>query len=475
MSGQSHQRLTVWAGSAKVAMAAAGVAEVIRAPRVTRLPGGPPSLLGVAHLRGKVLPVVSLGRLLGREGGAADRVIVLRREPALGLAVDRVEALKAEAGDGAALVDGQLLLDEADGARWFDLATALEAQFAATRSGSRGAGADRAAKGDVATVARDLAHLGFELAGQSYALPLEAVLEVAPVPAEILSLPRTDEVLVGVAQRREAVLPILSTRALLGLPDPVLSGDERLVVTRVGDQTLGLIVDRISAILRTAPERLGPAPSLFNRGEGEARIEAVLRLADGKSLVSVLSPDRLLADERVARLLAGRADLQETDMAQASPTGARERFVVMRLGQEQYGLPVASVDEVIRMPQTLTRLPGAPAYVLGVINLRGRVAPIIDLRQRFSVEGGEGAPGRVVMVTLGGLQAGFAVDTVASILEVDQDEILSAPRLSDAGEQVFDRAVERQGEVVLLVDPQALLDKAEADLLRDLTRKTPAP
>lgn len=456
-------------------MAAAGVAEVIRTPRLTRLPGGPPSLLGLTHLRGRVLPVVSLGRLLGGEIGAPDRVVVLRREPVLGLAVDGVEALRADADQGQALVDGQLLLDEADGARWFDLATALEAQFAAPRAGQGRAAPERAVKGEAAVVARDLAHLGFDLAGQAYALPLEAVLEVASVPAEVLALPRTDEVLVGVAQRREAVLPILSTRALLGLPDPVLNGDERLVVTRAGDQTLGLVVDRITAILRTAPERLGPAPSLFNRGEGEARIEAVLRLADGKSLVSVLSPDRLLADERVAGLLAGRTDSQETVMAQASPMGARERFVVMRLGQEQYGLPVASVDEVIRMPHTLTRLPKAPAYVLGVINLRGRVAPIIDLRQRFAVEGAQVAPARVVMVTFGALQAGFAVDAVASILEVDQDELLPTPQLGDVGARVFDRAVERDGNVVLLVDSQALLDKAEADLLADLAEKTPAP
>uniref|UniRef100_UPI0025EC3960 chemotaxis protein CheW n=1 Tax=uncultured Caulobacter sp. TaxID=158749 RepID=UPI0025EC3960 len=106
MALQSRQRLTVRAGEAKVAMAAAGVAEVIRAPRITRMPHGPESLLGVIPLRGKVLPVVSLSRLLGGAAGAVDRVVVLRREPPLGLAVDGVEALKAVDGDQAELVDG---------------------------------------------------------------------------------------------------------------------------------------------------------------------------------------------------------------------------------------------------------------------------------------------------------------------------------------------------------------------------------
>uniref|UniRef100_UPI0025F54084 chemotaxis protein CheW n=1 Tax=uncultured Caulobacter sp. TaxID=158749 RepID=UPI0025F54084 len=385
-----------------------------------------------------------------------------------------VEALKAVDGDQAELVDGQLLLDDADGARWFDLTTALEAQFAATRQTVRAATSLGETEQAAKTVrAPDLVHLAFELAGQAYALPLEAVSEVASVPAEILALPRTEEVLIGVAERRGGVLPVLSTRRLLGLPADGLRGDARLVVTRIGGRVIGLVVDRVDAILRSAPDRLRSAPSLFNRGEGEARIESVLRKGDGKGLVSVLSPERLLADDRVARLLASATSGEETDMVEMDRAAARERFVVIRLGDEQYGLPVASVDEVIRMPEALTRLPKAPAYVQGVINLRGRVVPIIDQRQRFSIEGERSAAGRVVVVTVGALQAGFAVDSVASILEIDAADLLLAPDLADEERRVFDRAIERDGEVILLIDPQALLDRAEADLLADLTEKSP--
>jgi purine-binding chemotaxis protein CheW len=71
-------------------MAASGVAEVIRAPRITRMPHGPPGLLGVTHLRGVVLPVVSLSSLLGRPPARRSRGRVLRREPPMGLAVDSV-------------------------------------------------------------------------------------------------------------------------------------------------------------------------------------------------------------------------------------------------------------------------------------------------------------------------------------------------------------------------------------------------
>jgi len=459
----SRQRLTVRAGGAKIAMAASSVSEVIRGPRITRMPHGPPSLVGVTHLRGQVLPVVSLSQLLGHAAEPVDRVVVLRRDPPVGLAVDGVEALRAVDGDDMDRGDGELLLDDADGARWFDLGAALEARFATFRSGGRSQAAmitPRQAENDA--ILADLVYLGFELAGQAYALPIDAVVEVG-------TLPRTDDILLGVSDHRGAVLPIVSLRALLGLPSRAPAAEDRLVITRIGDQPLGLVADRVSAILRASPDRVGAAPSLFNRGEGEARIDAVLRLPDGRGLVSVLSSETLLADERLARLLNTAVAAKETSMAEPVTAARRQRFVVLRLGEERYGLPITAVDEVVRAPETLSRLPKAPAYVQGVMNLRGRVIPVIDQRQRFSVAGKRGDGGRVVVVTIGGLQAGFAVDGVDTIVEAAADELLATPGLTEGGEAVFDRAIERDGEVVLLIDPKALLDRAEADLLRDLT------
>jgi purine-binding chemotaxis protein CheW len=476
-SEQSHQRLTVKAGRTRVAMAASAVAEVIRAPRITRMPHGPPGLIGVTHLRGVVLPVVSLGQLLGAEATTdATRVVVLRREQPVGLAVDSVEALKAMDAGETAPQHGRLMLDDPDGARWFDLDAALDERFSAFRTARRATERERV-EADVTAATKDLAFLGFALEGQDYALPLEAVAEVMTVPGAIAALPHTEEVLLGVFELRGAVLPAVSLRALLGLAERRIQGDERIVVARIGGHRLALLVDRVSAILRASQDMVGPAPSLFNRGAGEARIDSVLRLPDGRGLVSILSPERVLADERVARLLAETQDNEDTAMASTTTLATRERFLVIRLGDESYGLPIAAVDEVVSLPATLTRLPRAPAYVKGVMNLRGGVIPVIDQRQRFSV-GGDPATGgqRVVVVTLGRLQAGFAVDAVSRILEVDAEDLMPAPALTDGGERLFDRAarVEREGDVILLIDPKALLDRAEADLLRDLTAEQPA-
>jgi purine-binding chemotaxis protein CheW len=161
------RRLTVRAAGAPGGHGRPGVAEVIRAPRITRMPHAPPGLLGVTHLRGVVLPVVSLGSLLGgrpsrrdARGGAAPR------------SADRPGRRRCRGpegfvdGDEAAPQHGRLMLDDADGARWFDLDEALDERFAAFEPPER---VRRAPTSPRHRAVEDLAFLGFTLAGQDYA------------------------------------------------------------------------------------------------------------------------------------------------------------------------------------------------------------------------------------------------------------------------------------------------------------------
>jgi purine-binding chemotaxis protein CheW len=168
-------------------------------------------------------------------------------------------------------------------------------------------------------------------------------------------------------------------------------------------------------------------------------------------------------------------------MATTAPAAVTEQFVVFRLGEESYGLPIGAVDEVVRRPDQITRVPGAPAFVEGVMNLRGQVVPVIDQRQRFAVKDSEHGSGRrVVIVTIDGLRAGFVVDAVSEVVNISAAEVRTAPALTADGAAMFDRVAildrhdgGRNGDrdsgqgsrLILLVDAKALLDRAERDVL----------
>jgi purine-binding chemotaxis protein CheW len=271
---------------------------------------------------------------------------------------------------------------------------------------------------------------------------------------------------------RGHLLPLIALRVLLGLDaDGFDRQKARIVVTRLGKTSIGLIVDKVTAIERVSTDDVDPVPPVLTRGKGEAQIEAICRLGEGR-LISVLSPARLFEREAAARIIAAAEQGGTTMSASQTQTEAVERFVIFRLGEEYYGLPIAAVDEIVRRPDHLTRVPRAPDYVEGVMNLRGKVVPVIDQRMRFVVPGtGAARNRRVVVVTIDALQAGFVVDSVSEILAVPVGALKPAPELAADGTQVFDRiaTIERDGRMILLVDPKVLLDQAERDLLAALT------
>jgi purine-binding chemotaxis protein CheW len=450
--------LTFMVDGEALSLPAGDVSEIIRPRAITRVPHGPVTLLGVTNLRGAVLPVVSLAGLLGRAVVApspSSRIVITGNGTAVGLLVDAVSALAKPLNE-----------------RRLDLSALLSRDFGTLRqkAGAVGGRREHVAGTSTETVEQNaLALIGFELAGQEYALPLDKVVEVRALSDAMSDVPGTERAMLGVIEFRGGLLPLVSLHFLLGLPDAAVKPDaQRVVVTRIGAALVGLVVDGIKEILRVPLEAIDPVPPVLTRGKGEARIEAICRLEGGRRLVSVLAPARLFDDQTAARILAdakgGAAQMSSVETADDTV----EQFVIFRLGDEHYGLPILSVDEVVRRPDKLTRVPKAPAFVEGVMNLRGKIVPVISQRQRFSVAGETAGHGlRIVIVTIDGLQAGFVVDAVSEVIGIPARDLRVTPELSADGAQLFDRVanIESEGRMILLIDPKALLDRAERDVL----------
>ncbi|MCI0776647.1 MAG: chemotaxis protein CheW [Chloroflexi bacterium] len=107
----------------------------------------------------------------------------------------------------------------------------------------------------------------------------------------------------------------------------------------------------------------------------------------------------------------------------AAEADEKIQFIVFRVGTESYGMDVSTVREVLRL-QEVTYVPNAPEYVEGVINLRGKVAPIVDLRKRFGVEVSAATnESRIVVAEYNSEDVGMIVDSVTEVLSVNTDSI----------------------------------------------------
>ncbi|MDB5644039.1 MAG: chemotaxis protein CheW [Hyphomicrobiales bacterium] len=455
--GDAHGLLlSLRVGNARFSLGAHDAAEVLRAPSLMRVPNAPAALAGVTSLRGAVLPVFSLARLLDLPDAtdAPKPFVIVLAGAAMGLGVDEVETLRAED-------------ESADIVRPLDLEALARGQLQASLRTGRVSRAT-ASVAEKRTVEQGMALLGFDLAGQSFAFPLTHVDEVLAAPDAATRLPHARAGDLGVIQIRGALLPLLSLRALLGLPKDA-DDAQHVIVARLGQARIGLVVDRLTSVQRAREEALAPVPAILNRGGGEARIAAIHRGVDGR-LVSILSPERLFADPDIANELARTAEEAKPMPTQTSDEHS-EQIVVFRLGHEEYGLPIAAVDEITRLPENVTRVPRAPDFVIGVMNLRGRIVPLIDQGARFGLAAGDDKAAasrkRVIVTQIDALVAGFIVDDVREILSVPASRMRAAPSLASVDLQTFDRVamLDVEGRMILMVDPRELLNRAERDML----------
>ena len=465
------------------------VAEIIRMPKLSYMPLVPPSLHGLANLRGTVLPAISLRRLLHLPDAVADemtRIVVLNGAAPVGFVVDRIEHLLALPADrlekhdaGAGDVDPAVIEGVIKGAEGQALikilnpARLISGQFdrlGVTRSGE--AARSTVALGTIHAVEAEalISLLSFDLGTQEYALPLESVREIVALPDHVSEVPRAEAAVLGVVTLRDSLLPLVSLRALLGLPvDEQRAQAGKVVVVSMGDAVVGLVVDATREILRVDPALIDAAPALLSRGAGEADVTSLCRIDDGRRLVAVLSPDRLFRSDLVNRILPEQGGTgAEADIQSGSIAMADEQFIVFRLGDQEYAMPIAAISEIARTPEHITRVPKAPAFVDGVINLRGGVVPVVDLRRRFDVSAaGDRAAQRILVLGIGGVLAGFLVDSVVEVLKAPSEAVRPAPEMSPDQMRMISRVInlEDAGRMILLVDPAQLLDQVESDIL----------
>lgn len=454
-------------GTDDFALDAGIVRELLRPPKLTRVPGAPNALAGLANLRGVALPVLDLRRIVQPDVEpvtSPSRVVVVEAGEPIGLMVDCVLAFsggtQSYEGDGHSKSRRLATTVGSGNARVLDL-PAMVAEAFPRRAGTSAPTSVRSVRDDATgeVEAEHVALVSFTAAGRSYALPLERVAEVLAFPPDVIPVPRAVSTALGVISVRGGVLPLLSLPALLGLTAPPPSADARIVIARLGGTETGLVVDSLGLILRLAPDAIDPVPTALSRG-GRTAVDAICRVDEVGTLVSVLSADRLLEGTTVTTSPA-RSSAAKTSDTQAR--GTTEHVVVFDIAGESYGVPVGEVREVLRVPETMTRLPRSPDIIVGAIDVRGTVLAVVDQRRRFGLPPGEpSSRRRIVVLETGGTVAGLLVDGVSRMLRLEADAIRPTPDFSgDAGNGVDRVATLDDDSLLPIVEASALLAGTE--------------
>ena len=149
-------------------------------------------------------------------------------------------------------------------------------------------------------------------------------------------------------------------------------------------------------------------------------------------------------------------------MADPGKEDREVQLVIFQLGKEEFAVEVTQVREIIRM-QDITRMPKAPSFVEGIINLRGQIIAVLDLAQRLNLEAAErGSETRIIVVEAGDIKVGMIVDSVSEVMRINEDEVEPSPALAADVEAVYLKGVVKQeNRLIILLDLSRILATEE--------------
>jgi purine-binding chemotaxis protein CheW len=443
-------------GEIELALSASVLHEVVNYPSsMTRVPMGPPFLLGLFNLRGALIPIVQLSQLLqlpAANAGDESKIAIIEIEGArVGLLFDRTgEILRVRGSqvipfeqedDQGGMIEGAIRMDGGDRILQVLAAGKLVRLRDIPRlqqsTSERHNLARRAGQG------QRHQSVSFRVAGTRMALPMSAIHEIIRVPA----LQRTvlaDERCLGLLNLRGHTVPVIdfarflcleSTAATLmeGAAKNVAEMDDerRIIVIKQQNVHLGMLVGEVESIVGYVESELLPIPS-FNQA-GRSLFAGCISNGNESDIILV-DPDALRKDPAMVELTAGHHALYEAvDGDQSGVHGdnrvVRETYVTFKLDQLM-GLRIEQLREVIDYSDELMRPPGAPDYVRGILNLRHRLVTVVDLRALYGMHAmGDAAMAKILIVEQDGEKYGLIVDAIQNIVTIDRANKIRVPKV----------------------------------------------
>ncbi len=503
-----NQYVTFYLNNEAFAFPMAMVIEIVRVPETVDVPLTPPALVGLANLRGSVLTILDLRRMLGLPEAAvneATRVIVCDVGKPVGLVVDKVsrvlnvDAKYIESSDHvSASIDSQLLTGVAKSIGGHDLIQLLDVRQVVRQTFSErfvSSTTERSSAGvsDLGTTA-SLKHLeaeddtqqlvSFVVDEQEYAFEINEVEEIVRVPETITQVPRASHHVLGLINLRGRLLSLVSLRRMFALAERPVDEHNRILVVNLNEagkrlETVGIVVDQVREVLRISPEVQDKMPALLRQGGDLDDIGAVCRLDGGKRLVSVLSSRTLFEHPAIQQALQTRdQELEASGVIQDQSEDSRDQtddetqLVIFMLAEQEFGVSIEAVQEITRVPEQMTRVPKTPEFIEGMINLRGAVLPVLNMRTRFGLQRIQrNDRQRILVLDLKGTRTGFITDAVLEVRRLPRHLIEDAPNLSEEQTRIMGKVVNfrEQKRMIQVLDVSQLLSDRERAVVDQAT------
>jgi len=149
---------------------------------------------------------------------------------------------------------------------------------------------------------------------------------------------------------------------------------------------------------------------------------------------------------------------------------AENQFVIFKLGDEEYAVDILNVGGISEFRE-ITKVPNSPAFIEGVINLRGDIIPIVNLKKRFNVpEKAIDSDTRIIINNISGKDMGFLVDEASQVIKIDDSDIEPAPEIIRGSDREYISGVGKVNDkIVILLDLERILSDEEKKTVNEIS------
>jgi purine-binding chemotaxis protein CheW len=424
------------------------IQEVVNYPeKVTTIPLSPKFLVGVFNLRGTVIPIIILKMLLGfpeSEVKNNQKVAIIIFEGArIGLVFDSTgEILRVNPeqinefsyADGALnkVIKGAIKLDE--GRRIIQVLNPKELvkienfpQIIEAQSGSNEINIKKLRS-------KRKQCISFCSGNGLLAFNIQAIHEIVKTP-EIKQSPLSSDLCRGMINFRGRIVPVVDMSVLIGLEKNLTTKeeDQRIVILTIDNTSFGLLIDSVSSIVTYYQEDLLVIPVL-NKHKSKM-FHGCISKPDSQDVI-LLNESEILSKSEISELTKGHSTLfkSEETVSKSKTSGARKAYITFQLDHNM-ATPMNEIREIIEYPtDSIIQPPGLSESARGVLNLRGQMVTIIDLRSLYQMPKIDVTPKtKVLIVESVNSKIGLIVDSIDSIIHIEEDKKLTLPAMIFGG------------------------------------------
>ena len=469
------------------------VEEIIRQPLTFSVPLTPDYLTGLSNLRGQILPVLCLRSVLEQdkvELTDATRVIVMNiQNTQVGFTVDRVlnvatpdpssikQTNTAGGNIDADLItntihSGDNIIQVLNSQKLIGHSMQEEIDRCSQRFGTAAQGLNALDASDDEDDSSMRQLVCCMVDDQEYAFYLEDTKEIVRIPETITKVPKAGKAILGIMNLRDKTLPLVSLRSMFGMPQIDFNESHRVLVVNFVNEgitiPIGIVIDAVREVIRLHDSKFDAVPEIMKSMGRSTDIAAICNLDDGARTLSVVEVSQLFDAETIGALadVANPEDAEmiddQEDIYDSDEDSTDTQLVIFKLDNEEFGISIHAVQEIIRIPDSVSRVPRTDDFIEGVINLRGNVLPIVDLRKRFELPDMERHDRqRILVVNYDRVSTGFVVDSVSEVLRIPESQLEYAPTLSEEQAQLMKQVVNYQKRMIGVLSADQLLSNTE--------------